>query len=336
MRRLAKLGDKTTNGYVASATSSIIDGKNLARNGDKAWCNECKGMFGIVGTARGWSEDSLFVGNGDKVACKCGNHQVIATSDLFDEAGESSQEQANYKQQLVNNGDNEEKEEQEKCPHSDGAIKVAEYILDEIKINVKSNIAKEIRESNSSYNKKYEEWERSSVFLRPESPPIGDLIKAMTIWYNTVKTKSIWDHKPKIRDKFSSVAVARPLPKPSNTPSKSYYHKYKKYDYFYDAWSNIHYGYVGLSVGFDEDLLLSGSTLEQNMTLGAMGDDTLDDVTTMKIGFRLFHQYGKDAENLTVQHILDALDSTPETSFPESKQPHWCWHSDNPKKIEQE
>ncbi|MBH0725011.1 hypothetical protein I3B12_20650 [Salmonella enterica] len=101
-------------------------------------------------------------------------------------------------------------------------------------------------------------------------------------------------------------------------------------------WSNIHYGSVGLSVGFDESLLLSGSTLEQNMTLGALGDDTLDDVTTMKIGFRLFHQYGKDAENLTVQHILDALDSTPESSLPESKQPHWCWNSGNPEKIEQE
>lgn len=28
-RRLARLGDKTTYGYVASATSSIIDGKKL-------------------------------------------------------------------------------------------------------------------------------------------------------------------------------------------------------------------------------------------------------------------------------------------------------------------
>ena len=84
-RRLARLGDKTTYGYVASATSSIIDGKKLALNGDRAWCNKCKGMFGIVGTARGWSEDSLFVGNGHRVACKCANNQVIATSDLFDE-----------------------------------------------------------------------------------------------------------------------------------------------------------------------------------------------------------------------------------------------------------
>ncbi|HFZ1001182.1 TPA: polymorphic toxin type 44 domain-containing protein, partial [Klebsiella pneumoniae] len=35
----------------------------------------------------------------------------------------------------------------------------------------------------------------------------------MAIWYQTVKTGSIWDHKPKIRDLFSSVAVARPLPR---------------------------------------------------------------------------------------------------------------------------
>ena len=42
--------------------------------------------------------------------------------------------------------------------------------------------------------------------------------------------------------------------------SESYYHKYKEYDFYLDVWSNIHYGYVGLSVGFTEDLLLKGST----------------------------------------------------------------------------
>nr|WP_310548541.1 polymorphic toxin type 44 domain-containing protein [Klebsiella pneumoniae] len=102
-------------------------------------------------------------------------------------------------------------------------------------------------------------------------PPKADLLAAMAIWYQTVKTGSIWDHKPKIRDLFSSVAVARPLPRKGKS-SKSYYHKFKQHDYFYDVWSNIHYGYVGRSVGFSEAILLKGSTWEQNMTPGAMGD----------------------------------------------------------------
>ncbi|WP_410260671.1 polymorphic toxin type 44 domain-containing protein [Klebsiella pneumoniae] len=70
----------------------------------------------------------------------------------------------------------------------------------------------------------------------------------MAIWYQTVKTGSIWDHKPKIRDFFircSSTTTSR-----KGKSSKSYYHKFKQHDYFYDVWSNIHYGYVGRSVGF--------------------------------------------------------------------------------------
>ncbi len=63
-----------------------------------------------------------------------------------------------------------------------------------------------------------------------------------------VKSGAKWDHKPKIRDQFKAYAVSRPLVG-SGTRSKSYFHKYEEHDYFYDVWSNIHYGYVGLSLG---------------------------------------------------------------------------------------
>ena len=51
------------------------------------------------------------------------------------------------------------------------------------------------------------------------------------------------------------------------------------------------------------------------MTPGAMGDDTLDDITSMKIGFELYHRFGKYAEKLTSQHILDALVNTSTKGF---------------------
>ncbi len=44
---------------------------------------------------------------------------------------------------------------------------------------------------------------------------------------------------------------------------------------------------------FLKQFLLKGSTWEQNMTPGAMGDDTMDDITSMKIGFNLFYEHGK-------------------------------------------
>lgn len=72
-----------------------------------------------------------------------------------------------------------------------------------------------------------------------------------------------WDHKWQIvKDKdLMKVTVHRLTP--SKVCSHSHYHKYKNYDYFFDVWSNIHYGYVGLSVGFDEDTLLKGSDIQQ-------------------------------------------------------------------------
>lgn len=213
---------------------------------------------------------------------------------------------------------------------------MAEYILSEIRTNVRSETAETIRYliDDETTKQRRAEWNKLPFYAKLAPYPQPDLLAAMGVWYQTVKTGSTWDHKPKIRDKFSAVAVARPLPN-KGKPSKSYYHKFKQHDYFYDVWSNIHYGYVGLSVGFSESLLLKGSTWEQNMTPGAIGDDTLDDVTSMKIGFRLFHQYGKYAENLNFNNILDALENTPNQLLPHSRERHWCWNTDNPERIEE-
>lgn len=50
------------------------------------------------------------------------------------------------------------------------------------------------------------------------------------------------------------------------TPSKSYYYKYKEHDYFYDVWSNLYYGYVGLNIEFSEEYLLPAYSFEQILT----------------------------------------------------------------------
>ncbi len=41
------------------------------------------------------------------------------------------------------------------------------------------------------------------------------------------------------------------------------WHKQGAYDYFYDIWSNIHYGYIGTAAGFSKAVLLDGAGLEQ-------------------------------------------------------------------------
>ncbi|WP_414501479.1 polymorphic toxin type 44 domain-containing protein [Zymobacter sp. IVIA_12111.31 C1] len=39
--------------------------------------------------------------------------------------------------------------------------------------------------------------------------------------------------------------------------------KLNDYDYYFDIWSNIHYGYVGYHIGFSEDVLTGGASAIQ-------------------------------------------------------------------------
>lgn len=210
------------------------------------------------------------------------------------------------------------------CNHKDGAKIVAEYIVNEIKTNTRSKIADSIRyyASYEEYEKRYEEWKKRTLLGQLlTQPEPQNLLKAKMLWTERVFAKRPWDHKPKIRDRFRHLAVERTNPQ-TQVVYKSYYHKYKDYDYFYDVWSNIHYGYVGLSVGFDEDMLLNGADLAQIIdSKGNNAGDTDDDKTSIKIGFTLYYKYGKYADGLTANDILEALDAAIMT---ESKLKHVC------------
>lgn len=345
-------GDKTTCGgrITTGAEDHTLFDKSVAREQDSVTCGKHAGLYKIAG---GIDNDIIhgrrMAGTLDSYStCPCKARFIpsmlddtyeknISGTDYLFKSGAVTSTQASSEQSLSEAKLHTEEMSTYHCTHKDGAIVVAEYILSEIKKNVNGRTAEIIRHliDEEILKQKYAEWEQLPFYAKIAPPPQPDLIAAMTVWYQTVKTGSTWDHKPKIRDQFGFLGVARPLPPPGNTPSKSYYHKYKKYDYFYDVWSNIHYGYVGLSVGFSQDLLLSGSTWEQNMTPGAVGDDTLDDVTSMKIGFDLYHQYGKMAEKLTALDILNALDNSSLSKLPVSKQKHWCWNVENPDRVEE-
>lgn len=342
-------GDKTTCGgkIITGAEDHTLFDKPVAREQDSVTCGKHAGLYKIAG---GIDSDTIhnrrMAGTLDSYSsCPC-NAKFIPSmmNDTYEKGGGS----ANFAggaaattpspamtPPVTATEPSSNLNIRPHCQHTDGAINVAEYILNEIKTNVRGRTANIIRGyiDDETIKNALKEWNNLPWYAKLAPRPQPHLPEAIIVWYQKVKTGAEWDHKPKIRNKFGSVAVARPLPPPSRTPSKSYYHKYKQYDYFYDVWSNIHYGYVGLSVGFSEKLLLSGSTWEQNMTPGAVGDDTLDDITSMKIGFSLYHKFGKMADALTAMDILDALANTPQTSMPVSKQKHWCWNEDNPDEI---
>ena len=77
-------------------------------------------------------------------------------------------------------------------------------------------------------------------------------LEAMAIWTKQVGQNMEWDHKPKLRAMYNGAVR----------------HKQGNYDYYYDIWSNIHYGYVGIAGGLSESMLMDGAGVEQ------IGSDT--------------------------------------------------------------
>ncbi|VEJ56540.1 S-type pyocin domain-containing protein [Pragia fontium] len=99
-RMLACLGNKTTKGTIIHASSTLFEGSHpLARDGDLAWCNECKNSFPMLGTATSIIDDRPMVAFGDKVLCLCSDHWVIAQSTWFCEHQDSGKESTITNQQ---------------------------------------------------------------------------------------------------------------------------------------------------------------------------------------------------------------------------------------------
>jgi len=75
---------------------------------------------------------------------------------------------------------------------------------------------------------------------------------ALVSWGLNVRQDGEWDHKPKIARRFHP-----------RSSSVQHWHLYGYTLYYYDVWSNIHYGYVGTAAGFSASVLLDGAGLEQ-------------------------------------------------------------------------
>ena len=322
--------DETTCGgiIIEGDTTHTLFGRAVAREEDRVTCGKHPGTYFIIGHIPG---DKIhgrnFAGTlHSKSSCPCEAEFIPSmVDDTYDlTPSDSSKPSTQAGKSADNNNQASSPKNKIICTHTDGALVVAEYIVNEIKKNVKSQTAEQIRYliDKETYNESVKEWENSPWYNKLNPPPQLSPVTAMAIWFQAVKTGSIWDHKHLIKSKFGRVAVERPLT--SGEVSKSHYHKYKNHDYFYDVWSNIHYGYVGLSTGFSVETLLAGSNIEQIRTSFESKKDPLDDIFCMNIGFSLFKEFGKYAEELTAQDILNALESGSDNVLTESRDEHWC------------
>lgn len=138
------------------------------------------------------------------------------------------------------------------CNHPDEMEGLASYIADEMNRNIRNPTVLKMKDllsyDTAAETKRFLElpWFAQAGATSPQAIGSANTAAALGMWTERVGQDRPWDHKPKLRKLFKGV-----------------HHKQGKYEYFYDIWSNIHYGYVGIAGGLSEEWLLDGAGLEQ-------------------------------------------------------------------------
>lgn len=145
------------------------------------------------------------------------------------------------------------------CGDPNDAIPIAEFIVSEMKKNPFTAEGKKISSATSlDPAKETARWSALPWYAKLGGMPdyygvaAGQRAAAYQMWAERVGPGRPWDHKPIIRHMFQAKG--------------NFNHGWQKYgqdDYFYDIWSNIHYGYVGVAVGFNDAELINGAGLAQ-------------------------------------------------------------------------
>ncbi len=228
----------------------------------------------------------------------------------------------------------EEQPEEKVCTDPDRMEELASYIATEMNRNINSPSVRQMKDLNSfdpaAETRKYAELPFYMRFgLEPDfySLALGKKAKAFAIWTERVGQNRPWDHKPVLQKLFGEYP----------------WHKQGAYEFFYDIWSNIHYGYVGVAGGLSESVLLDGAGVEQigsdtwrfiknperfdgpQRTKGVEGMRAWDDVpdrVSIIIGMSLYKEYPNGG--LTGKIIMDKVLAVPISDWAKGVQPHVC------------
>jgi hypothetical protein len=222
------------------------------------------------------------------------------------------------------------------CNHPDEMEPLANYISGEMNRNILSPEVLKMQRLNH-----YDPGspDRKPQLLSGAGPSTrmmnkyGDVAASWVIWASKVGPKMDWDHKPKLRKLFVGV-----------------YHKQGNYDYFYDIWSNIHYGYVGIIGGLSESELLDGAGAAQFLSdlvtktaelsepeaervhpgphttaspvYSPRSWDDVADRVSIQIGMKLAKQY--PAGGVTAKMIMDEVVAVPPENWGDGIRAHKC------------
>lgn len=198
----------------------------------------------------------------------------------------------------------------------DEAIPVMQYMIDEMNRYANGQDARLIRDNNTfDANTCIANWQGKPLwqqflgFAGMDPQQCMDMKMstkgaALLGWTLKVMQGADWDHKTKIPKLFGA--------------RNPYWHILRGNEYYYDIWSNVHYGYVGAACAFSESMLLDGAGLEQigsslarlsspQISPGVKGMRKFDDPSdraSISIGIKL---YKVKPKNLTLPDLLPEI-----------------------------
>ncbi|MBQ54485.1 MAG: hypothetical protein CMK72_06230 [Pseudomonadaceae bacterium] len=221
------------------------------------------------------------------------------------------------------------------CTDPDQMIELATYIAGEMNKNIHDPAVLEMHELNS-YDPlaKQLEYRELPLYLQLGPTPnffgiaLGKKTRAAAIWMGKVGQDQVWDHKKYLFANFRGA-----------------WQKQGEYDYYYDIWSNVHYGYVGVIAGVPEALLLDAAGVEQigsdtvrwardgtgeshgpqlsgDLSEGLRAFDDAPDRISVGIGVKLAKQYPKGG--VTGEMIKAEVLAVPITDWGAGIQAHEC------------
>ncbi|MGV0028164.1 polymorphic toxin type 44 domain-containing protein [Phormidesmis priestleyi] len=129
--------------------------------------------------------------------------------------------------------------------------------------------------------------------LLPSSLALPSRLAALAEFGWRVRQDGEWDHKPLLRRELGL--------DPDEEPGPGFYFPIRgneQYEYNYDIWSNIHFGYVGMAAGFT-DVELRGGAIAADGGTYVPADDL-----SVRIGIELWQEHGS---NMTDEDLRQAV-----------------------------
>ena len=322
---IVRMGDSTTHGgtVLQGVDHYSIDGRLAAGLGHLVSCPKCEGTFPIVQGVAAFTVDGIALAV-DGMRTSCGATLIASQGIAFLEPGPgefASQPRWNPMRQTP-------------CEHPDTVLGIAEYMAREMKTNPFSIRGREIHDANhydmAAHVRQREAlpwFARATAGKSYSEAVVERKLAAYALWADIVGPGQPWDHKPHLQRMLGA-------------DFNDGWNKYGEFDYFYDIWSNIHYGYVGVALGFSAAEMINGAGLAQalhdkwtgkrlqhhpeNGSWPASADDVPDHIS-IKVGAELHGHVKPHA--LTVDTLLELISSVPApwgTGEDFAKEPHNC------------